>query len=53
MYNIDGFIQHHYWFYDITHPGPNLHAPLEQMLLDGYPDVPFCLSTNGRKREEE
>jgi len=44
IYNIDGFIYHHYWFYDTTHPGANLHAPLEQMLLDGHPDVPFCLN---------
>ena len=43
QYQIDGFVYHHYWFYDLTHPGPNLHAPLEAMLLDGRPDVPFCL----------
>jgi hypothetical protein len=42
-YGIDGFIYHHYWFYDPSHPGPNLHAPLEEMLKDGYPDIPFCL----------
>lgn len=42
-YNIDGFVYHHYWFYDPSHPGPNLHAPLEEMLKDGYPDIPFCL----------
>ena len=42
-YGIDGFVFHHYWFYDPTHPGPNLHAPLMEMLNDGYPDVPFCL----------
>jgi len=42
-YGIDGFIFHHYWFYDETHPGPSLHAPLEKMLIDGYPNAPFCL----------
>jgi len=42
-YGIDGFVFHHYWFYDETHPGPSLHAPLEQMLIDGHPDIPFCL----------
>ena len=43
MYGIDGFVFHHYWFYDRTHPGPDLHAPLMQLLRDGQPDVPFCL----------
>lgn len=42
-YGIDAFAYHHYWFYDEDHPGPNLHRPLELMLLDGEPDVPFCL----------
>jgi hypothetical protein len=42
-YGIDGFIYHHYWFYDDTHPGPTLHAPLVNMLKDGHPDVPFAL----------
>lgn len=40
-YGIDGFIYHHYWFYDKSHPGPNLAQPLLQMLEDGHPDVPF------------
>jgi hypothetical protein len=43
-YGIDGFIMHHYWFYDESHPGPNLHAPLERMLADGEPNVPFCFN---------
>lgn len=43
-YGIDGFIYHHYWFYDRTHPGPNLAAPLLNMLDDGQPDVPFFLN---------
>lgn len=49
QYGIDGFVIHHYWFYDPTHPGPNLHAPLQAMLRDGEPAVPFlfnwCAST--------
>jgi hypothetical protein len=43
-YGIDGFIYHHYWFYDREHPGPNLAAPLLNMLQDGQPDVPFFLN---------
>jgi hypothetical protein len=42
-YGIDGFIYHHYWFYDETHPGPNLHTPLMNMLKDGHPNMPFAL----------
>merc|ERR1740117_1120200 len=42
-YGVDGFVFHHYWFYDPTHPGPNLHAPLMAMLKDGHPNIPFCL----------
>ncbi|KAL3937981.1 MAG: hypothetical protein SGBAC_007021 [Bacillariaceae sp.] len=42
-YGIDGFVYHHYWFYDEDHPGPNLHKPLVNMLADGHPDVPFAL----------
>ncbi len=44
QYGIDGFIYHHYWFYDQSHPGPNLAAPLSNMLHDGQPDVPFFLN---------
>jgi len=43
QYGIDGFIYHHYWFYDPKHPGPTLHAPLEAMLKDGHPNLPFAL----------
>jgi hypothetical protein len=43
-YGIDGFIMHHYWFYDPSHPGSNLHAPLMEMLKDGEPNVPFFLN---------
>mmetsp|Transcript_16206 Transcript_16206/g.44868 ORF Transcript_16206/g.44868 Transcript_16206/m.44868 type:complete len:552 (+) Transcript_16206:54-1709(+) len=43
-YGIDGFIYHHYWFYDESHRGPNLAKPLENMLKDGHPDVPFLLN---------
>lgn len=44
-YSLDGLVFHHYWFYDETHPGPSLHAPLEAMINDGYPatDIPFAL----------
>jgi len=42
-YKVDGFAYHHYWFYDEEHPGPNLHAPLELMLKNGHPDLPFLL----------
>jgi len=44
QYGLDGFIYHHYWFYDEKHPGPNLHAPLEAMLKDGHPDIPFAFN---------
>ncbi len=37
----DGFIYHHYWFYDGR--GPVLAAPLLRMLEDGAPDLPFAL----------
>lgn len=43
-HGVDGFVYHHYWFYDPIHPGPTLHAPLECMLNDGYPDIPFSLN---------
>lgn len=43
-YGIDGFIYHHYWFYDVNRPGPTLEKPLVKMLEDGHPDVPFLLN---------
>lgn len=43
QYGLDGFLFHHYWFYDESHPGPNFHAPIVSMLKDGHPDVPFAL----------
>ena len=43
QYSIDGFIFHHYWFYDPSHHGPNLHQPLVNMLTDNEPNIPFCL----------
>jgi hypothetical protein len=43
QYGIDGLVFHHYWFYDETHPGPNLHTPLVNMLKDGHPNMPFAL----------
>lgn len=43
-YGIDGFVFHHYWFYDDDfHKGPDLHQPLVNMLEDGHPNVPFAL----------
>jgi Glycosyltransferase WbsX len=47
-YGVDGFIYHHYWFYDRTHPGPNLAAPLLNMLKDGHPNVPFFFNWCGK-----
>lgn len=43
-FDIDGFIYHHYWFYDKSNPGPTLAKPLERMLEDGQPDLPFLLN---------
>lgn len=40
-YDLDGFVVHHYWFYDRSHPGPTLHAPITALLDDGQPNVPF------------
>jgi hypothetical protein len=44
QYGVDGFIYHHYWFYDKSHPGPTLAKPLLNMLKDGHPDRPFLLN---------
>ena len=41
QYGIDGFIFHHYWFYDRMNPGPSLATPLISMLEDGHPNIPF------------
>eukprot|EP00554_Chaetoceros_debilis_P004243 CAMPEP_0194081936 /NCGR_PEP_ID=MMETSP0149-20130528/7578_1 /TAXON_ID=122233 /ORGANISM="Chaetoceros debilis, Strain MM31A-1" /LENGTH=518 /DNA_ID=CAMNT_0038763959 /DNA_START=55 /DNA_END=1611 /DNA_ORIENTATION=+ len=49
QYGIDGFLYHHYWFYDKDHPGPNLHQPIVNMLKDGHPDMPFALHWCGIK----
>ena len=43
-YGIDGFIYHHYWFYDPSHKGPNLATPLLRMLDDGHPNLPFAFN---------
>jgi hypothetical protein len=42
QYGVDGFVYHHYWFYDESHPGPTLQAPLMRMLEDGEPNLTFC-----------
>lgn len=44
QHGVDGFLYHHYWFYDPTHPGPTLGRPLELMLQDGYPNLPFAFN---------
>jgi hypothetical protein len=44
QYDVDGFLYHVYWFYDRTHPGPTLAAPVEAMLRDGHPNLPFCFN---------
>ena len=42
-YGIDAFAYHHYWFYDKNNPHPALSGPLEAMLVDGEPNLPFML----------
>ena len=42
-YGIDGFIYHHYWFYH-EGEGATLAAPLENMLMDGEPDISFAFN---------
>lgn len=44
QYGVDGFIYHHYWFYDPNNPGPTLAKPLLEMLNDNQPDIPFFLN---------
>jgi lipopolysaccharide biosynthesis protein len=39
-YGVYGFCYYHYWFYD----KPLMQKPLELMLQDGEPDLPFCFS---------
>lgn len=44
-YGIDGFLFHHFWFYEPnTTPGPTLAAPLLEMLEDNEPDLYFMLN---------
>ena len=44
-YGVDGFVYHHYWFYDPkVDVVPVLARPLLAMLLDGEPDLPFALN---------
>lgn len=42
FYGVDGFIYHHYWFYDIG-LSATLSAPLEALLSDGEPNLDFAL----------
>jgi hypothetical protein len=42
-YGVDGFIYHHYWFYQLKHNNP-LSKPLESMLLDGEPNIKFAFN---------
>ena len=39
-YGVDGFIYHHYWFY--SDAAPVLAGPLQQLLLDGEPNIRFA-----------
>jgi hypothetical protein len=43
QYGIDGFIYHHYWFHH-KNTTANLAAPLEKMLIDGEPNIPFAFN---------
>ncbi|KAK9803688.1 hypothetical protein WJX72_012494 [[Myrmecia] bisecta] len=40
QYGVYGFSIYHYWFAQ----GPVMHKPLELMLQDGFPDIPFNLA---------
>eukprot|EP01040_Poterioochromonas_malhamensis_P012339 gene12339-13492_t len=42
-YGVDGFIYYHYWFYHHTNLKV-LSKPLENMLKDGEPNLPFAFS---------
>lgn len=39
-YSVHGFCYYHYWFGDTV----LMDTPLQLMLQDGYPDLPFCFS---------
>jgi hypothetical protein len=41
QYGVDGFLYYHYWF-GKPGLGPVLSTPLERMLEDGEPDLPFA-----------
>lgn len=45
-YGVDGFIIHHYWFYqnESTENPPVLSRPLLRLLEDGEPNLPFALN---------
>lgn len=42
QYGIDGFLYHHYYFYEASLKGATLASPLERMLEDGEPNLPFA-----------
>ena len=42
-YGIDAFAYHHYWFYEEGKGNATLSAPLDRMLQDGHPNIPFML----------
>ena len=40
-HGLHGFVYYHYWFYGNS-PEKVMYEPLERMLIDGEPDIPFC-----------
>lgn len=40
---IHGFVYYHYWFYGNS-PEKVMYEPLERMLVDGEPNIPFCFA---------
>mmetsp|Transcript_28656 Transcript_28656/g.43740 ORF Transcript_28656/g.43740 Transcript_28656/m.43740 type:complete len:471 (+) Transcript_28656:172-1584(+) len=43
-HGIDGFVFHHYWFHDPAIGGASLKGPLEALLKDGEPNIPFLFN---------
>lgn len=42
-HGIHGFVYYHYWFYGHS-PEKVMYEPLERMLIDGEPNIPFCFA---------